>query len=95
MSVELLRNQVNLLNWFHSLDFGNGVVTKGLISAEILKAQADIYFPSSLEDKSVVDVGCWDGFNTFEAIRRGAKRVVAADHFVWHHGSRAAFDLAS
>jgi len=42
----------------------------------------------------VLDVGCWDGFNTFEAIRRGAERVVAADHFVWHHGSRAAFELA-
>jgi tRNA (mo5U34)-methyltransferase len=31
----------------------------------------------------VLDIGAWDGFFSFEAERRGAKRVVALDHYVW------------
>jgi tRNA (mo5U34)-methyltransferase len=42
----------------------------------------------------VLDAGCWDGFYSFAAERRGAARVVATDSFVWQRGSRAGFELA-
>jgi tRNA (mo5U34)-methyltransferase len=45
----------------------------------------------------VLDIGAWDGFFSFEAERRGAKRVLATDSFCWGQGgwgSKAGFDLA-
>jgi tRNA (mo5U34)-methyltransferase len=46
---------------------------------------------------SVLDVGAWDGFFSFECERRGAARVVATDWFAWHEaarGSKESFELA-
>ncbi len=45
----------------------------------------------------MLDIGAWDGFFSFEAERRGAARVVAADYYSWHGGgwgSKAGFELA-
>jgi tRNA (mo5U34)-methyltransferase len=36
-----------------------------------------------LRGKSVLDIGAWDGFFSFEAERHGAARVVALDHYIW------------
>jgi tRNA (mo5U34)-methyltransferase len=46
---------------------------------------------------TVLDVGAWDGFFSFEAERRGAERVLAIDSFSWDGdgwGSKAGFELA-
>ena len=40
--------------------------------------------PDDLTGRTVLDVGAWDGFFSFEAERRGAARVVAADSFAWN-----------
>ena len=54
--------------------------------------------PASLAGKSVLDVGAWDGFFSFEAERRGASRVLATDSYVWDGshdwGSKRGFELA-
>jgi tRNA (mo5U34)-methyltransferase len=92
-----LRNQVNSLRWFHQIDFGEGLVSPGLASISQLKAQADVYFSGGIEGKTVLDIGCWDGFNSIEAFRRGASRVLATDHWVWAHhpwASRTTIELA-
>jgi tRNA (mo5U34)-methyltransferase len=50
-----------------------------------------------LDGLTVLDVGAWDGFFSFECERRGAARVVATDWYSWHGpgwGSKAAFLLA-
>ena len=78
-----LQQAVNELRWFHSIDFGDGLVSQGGIPLAVLNAQADIYFPHGLEGKTFLDIGCWDGFNSIEAHRRGAARVLATDHFAW------------
>jgi tRNA (mo5U34)-methyltransferase len=59
-------------------------------------ALSRLALPRSLEGKSVLDIGAWDGFYSFEAVRRGAARVLATDSFVWRHEAwgRAGFDLA-
>jgi tRNA (mo5U34)-methyltransferase len=36
-----------------------------------------------LTGKTVLDIGAWDGFFSFEFERRGAKRVLAIDSFTW------------
>ncbi len=48
----------------------------------------------SPKGKTVLDIGCWDGYFSVEALRRGTSRVLATDHYVWHtQWSRGAFDL--
>ncbi len=37
--------------------------------------------PADLTGKRVLDIGAWDGFWTFEALKRGASEVVAVDDF--------------
>jgi tRNA (mo5U34)-methyltransferase len=96
MSLQELQQVIHALRWFHSIDFGNGIVTPGSIPIAVLNAQADIYFGHGLAGKSFLDIGCWDGFNSIEAMRRGARRVLATDHFAWTPrcwGDRRAFDL--
>jgi len=64
----------------------------------VLQAQAGIYFSNGIiNGRTFLDVGCWDGFNSIEANRLGASRVLATDKFAWSPqcwGRREAFDLA-
>lgn len=66
-------------------------------SIQVLRREADIVFNESVAGKSVLDIGAWDGFFTFEAERRGATQVLANDHFCWSGkgwGTKAGFDYA-
>lgn len=92
-----LRAEIGSLPWFHQIDFGGGVISPGITSIQVLSAQADIYFRDGIAGKSMLDIGCWDGFNSIEASRRGAARVLATDQFAWSDkcwGSRRSFELA-
>lgn len=63
--------------WYHTLDLGDGIVTDGMYD---LRPYLDLHeFPDSLEDKSVLDVGCSDGFYSFDFERRGADSVTSLD----------------
>ena len=84
--------------WHHSIDLGQGVVTQGGKSTAVLAEEASrIFDPIDLAGRSVIDIGAWNGFFSFEAKRRGAKRVLATDSFTWTHPGfrgRETFDLA-
>lgn len=84
--------------WFHSIDLGGGVVTRGDKSADILaRERQSILDGVDLEGRSVLDIGAWNGFFSFEAKRAGAARVLATDSFVWTHPmyrGRETFELA-
>lgn len=91
---ELLR-QVDAIDWYHTMDLGQGVVTRGADNTP--KKLNRIRLPARLDGKSVLDVGAWDGFFSFEAERRGASRVLATDSFVWSGqtwADKRGFDLA-
>lgn len=84
------------LPWHHQIDLGDGRLTPGNTKLDVLRVQADIYF-RDIAGKSFLDIGCWDGFNSFEAARRGAARVLATDHFAWSDqcwGDRRSFEYA-
>ena len=69
---------------------------RGADDTPIRLARLDL--PASLAGASVLDIGAWDGFFSFEAERRGAARVVAADYYRWHGGgwgSKAGFERAN
>ncbi len=89
-----LADEVARVRWWHTIDLGNGLVTPGVDrSAEKLTT---LGLPRDLTGLSVLDIGAWDGFFSFEAERRGARRVVALDRWDGVAGSsRRGFDLAS
>lgn len=63
--------------WYHHIDLGNGIITPGNAPHDI-----SVYkVPEDLTGKRVLDVGAWDGFWTFEALKRGARQVVAIDNW--------------
>lgn len=69
--------------WWHSIDLGLGIVTPGHKTPEILRQELDLLRLPMMSGKTVLDIGAWDGFYSFEAEKRGAARVVALDHYVW------------
>lgn len=78
--------------WFHSIDLGDDVITPGQKTPEILKYELDGLKLPDLANKTVLDIGAWDGFYSFEAERRGASRVLALDHYIWSMDSAALSD---
>lgn len=95
MDPAVLRQEVSQVKWFHTIDLGNGIVTPGQYDNRA--ALRILKLPSSLEGMSVLDIGAWDGFYSFEVERRGASRVLATDSFSWGGGgwgTKAGFDLA-
>jgi len=93
-----LRARADALRWYHTIDLGNGIVTKGVDDTPYRLARLE--FPASFAGKTVLDIGAWDGFFSFEAERRGAARVLATDHYAWHGAGwgtgagKAGFELA-
>ena len=88
--------RVREIDWFHSIDLGDGIVTPGREGATAAKLER-IGLPESLAGRSVLDVGAWDGFFAFEAERRGAERVLATDWYCWSGpgwGRKRGFDYA-
>jgi tRNA (mo5U34)-methyltransferase len=80
---ELLQMSQSVPLWWHSIDLGQGVVTPGTLSAAFLANRIRELNLPDLRGKDVLDIGAYDGFYSFEAERRGARRVVAVDHYVW------------
>lgn len=81
MTIALMDEELTRIPWFHRIDLGQGVVTPGCDDTPTKLAQ--IHLPADLSGRSVLDIGAWDGFFSFEAERRGARRVVALDGGVW------------
>jgi tRNA (mo5U34)-methyltransferase len=64
--------------WFHRFEFTADLVTPGWSDPKKEKLP---YFglPEDMSGMRVLDVGCADGFFSFEAERRGAREVIAVD----------------
>jgi tRNA (mo5U34)-methyltransferase len=74
-----VRSQVEIERyWFQRMELAPGLVTPGWSDPRVDKLP---YFglPERMEGMRVLDVGCAEGFFSFEAERRGAREVVAVD----------------
>jgi tRNA (mo5U34)-methyltransferase len=90
-----LREIVAARTWFHTIDLGDGVITPG--QKDTPSEVAHLHLPADLSGRTVLDIGAYDGFYSFEAEKRGAKQVVAADHWAWNwpgSDARGNFELA-
>jgi SAM-dependent methyltransferase len=77
---EKLRHQVEAVPWYHTLDLGNGLVTRGFYDHRPYLPYYGL--PEDLTGKTALDVGAASGFFSFEMERRGAK-VTAVDLPAW------------
>ncbi len=95
MDADQLKRRVAEIQWYHSIDLGHGIVTPGYDPSP--SRLPKIRMPDDLTGMTVLDVGAWDGFFSFEAERRDAKRVVSVDSYCWSGegwGTKAGFELA-
>jgi tRNA (mo5U34)-methyltransferase len=89
--------EVDAVQWFHSVDLGDGVVSKGCKPINVLQKEAEAVFKYGVAGKSVLDIGAWDGSFSFAAEERNARDVLATDYFCWcgpGWGKKVAFELA-
>ena len=95
MKPDALRTAVGELRWFHRMKLGHGVVSPGVV--DVTRELPRLHLPPRLDGLSVLDIGAWDGFYSFECERRGAARVLATDSYCWNGpgwGTKRAFELA-
>ena len=75
---------VKTRSWYQTIDFGDGVISKGCdwcgdpAWSNIVK-----FLPDSLEGKSVLDLGCNAGLFCVRSALMGAKKVVGIDYTGW------------
>jgi len=88
MNPETLK-EMQEIDWWHNMEL-DGVMTNGRDYTQ--EKLPMMYLPKDLKGKSVIDVGAWDGFFSFECERRGAKDVLAIDTITWQEGPLWAAD---
>ena len=62
MDRDVLQRRADALRWFHSIDLGQGVVTKG-VDATQSERLARLRLPENLSGRSVLDIGACVSFD--------------------------------
>ena len=75
-----LREAMESLSWYHTVDLGGGLVTPGVYDHRPYLGHYGL--PKDLNNKRVLDIGAASGFFTFEMEKRGAE-VTATDLPTW------------
>jgi tRNA (mo5U34)-methyltransferase len=78
-----LRQRVDELLWYHTIELPGGVVTPGWFD---LRPIVELMPWPDVRGKRCLDIGTYDGFLAFELERRGAAEVMAVDindHTKW------------
>ena len=68
--------------FYHSFDLNNIVIYSNKRSFTRLNIEMNHLQFKNLNNKTILDVGAWDGFFSLEAVRRGAY-VTALDYYSW------------
>ena len=88
------------INFFHKIKIKKQIgqnlhkffYTPGLVDIESLR---NLYFFDSIsfENKSILDVGCWDGYFSFESELKGASEVVSLDNPDFRWGGMSGYNF--
>ncbi len=74
----MTKKRIDEIQWWHRVPLKDGRVTPGVVDPVPYES---LYLFDRLDfrGKSVLDIGCWDGYFSFRAEARGASRVVGLD----------------
>ena len=94
-----LQRRIDSVHWYHEFDFGGGLVAKVKTPDAASHRALWRFIEDSLNKidfagKTVLDIGCWDGYWSFYAEKRGAKQVLATDDSSQNWAGEAGFILA-
>ena len=88
-----LQINIDAITWYHEFDFGRGLKARSTAPDVAWHRQVWEFVEQQLEgidfrDKTVLDIGAWDGYWSFLAERRGARYVLASDDLTqsWSDG---------
>jgi tRNA (mo5U34)-methyltransferase len=82
MDAELIRKRVSEFSyWYHRIELAPGVITPGFHLEPLWDHLRAVRDKVDYRDKIVLDIASFDGMFSFEAEKRGARLVVAADCF--------------
>src|SRR3979411_960177 len=94
-----IQRRIDRIHWYHEFDFGNGLRSE--VKTPDAKSHRALwrFIETQLDkidftDKAVLDIGCWDGYWSFYAERRGAARVLATDDRSQNWAGSAGFTVA-
>ncbi|MCX7899979.1 MAG: tRNA 5-methoxyuridine(34)/uridine 5-oxyacetic acid(34) synthase CmoB, partial [Methylocystis sp.] len=97
-TTQAIQREIDAITWYHEFDFGNGLRATTTSDTQLhrqiwkfIEAQLD---KIDFENRTVLDIGCWDGYWSFYAERRGAKRVLATDDMTQNWANGAGLRLA-
>jgi tRNA (mo5U34)-methyltransferase len=77
---EVAREIARYEGWYHRMELAPGLVTPGIHHTDVVLERLDrLGLPRSCRGLRALDIGCRDGFFSFELERRGAE-VVAIDY---------------
>jgi tRNA (mo5U34)-methyltransferase len=84
MDVATQQGRIDAVAWYHEFDFGQGLKSRSAMPEVALHRPIWSFIETQLDSidfrgKSVLDIGCWDGYWSFYAERRGASQVLATD----------------
>lgn len=99
MNTAVLQKRIDEISWYHEFDFGNGLRSRSSSAHPehhratwaFLRGQLDRI---DFRGKTVLDIGCWDGYWSFYAEQRGAKAVLATDDISQNWAGRTGVHLA-
>jgi tRNA (mo5U34)-methyltransferase len=94
-----LQQRIDQILWYHDLDFPNGLEARAKDPNPEAHRKLWGWMRSELDKidfagKTVLDIGCWDGYWSFYAERRGASRVLATDDKTQNWGGSSGLALA-
>ena len=70
---------MNSMVWYHRIELAPGIVTPGAPWEALWDPMRERHRAVDFRDKRVLEVGCWDGYWSFEAEKLGAAEVWATD----------------
>lgn len=83
ISEEEFRERCGAQAIWHSVDLGDLFIEGARKNSSVLAKENKLIDWPDLRDKSVLDIGAFGGWYSFEAERRGARSVTAIDYYSW------------
>jgi tRNA (mo5U34)-methyltransferase len=99
MTLPEAQERIDRIRWFHEFDFPNGLKARSRSPGVEWNRKVWTFIRTHLDrldlsGKTVLDLGCWDGYWSFYAETRGARSVLAADDRTQNWGGSAGILLA-